>query len=459
MPSLGGFPAAVGGRDYPSTTFMLPPYTYRQPPSQPRGFPTVNAITTDSDAISHHSHSSSLGTVATTVFDPSPACSTPGSHPCATTTSAAMQRFMDSELVRARQNGELPRTTASPLNAEITLEDYGHLSRLREARGDVSLPAPDRWRSLRVDVERRIRERDAREREEMDEHVAARRIGRYLHAVGRECGAYETLSPTTTTTTTAATTPATTPRSSFIFDEGGASNVRDCADKFLNMDLDKLGEEIFHIVEQAADSTLAETTGAQRAHNDEHGRLLESQRRQSQDILLRQHELADRQQALLQRHEELLAANMAMLSGVTGGLSRLSVGQPAASVDWPVSDSAYLQPRDPRQEFIRTQHQQQQQQQDQQRHWLRPYQRQHRCDRRQFEHKQQQQQLPQLPATVRPSHRTDSGTTTDVEALTEAMAMHVHAQDGSFRAETSPRSGSKRTLRRRIYGRLRPSRD
>ncbi|KAI9903288.1 hypothetical protein N3K66_002640 [Trichothecium roseum] len=367
-----------------------------------------------------------------------------------------MQRFMDSELVRARQNGELPRTTASPLNAEITVEDYGHLSRLREARGDVSLPAPDRWRSLRVDVERRIRERDARQREDMDEDVAARRIGRYLDAVGRECGAYEALSPitTTTTTTAAATTPATTPRSSFTFDDGGTS-VRDCADKFLSMDLDKLGEEIFHIVEQAADSTLAETSGAQRAHNDEHGRLLESQRRQSRDILLRHHELADRQQALLRRQEELLAANMAVLSGVTGGLSRLSVGLPAASVDWPMSDSVHLQPRDPRQGVIGTQ----QQQQQQQRHWLRPSQHQNRRDRLQLEHKQQQQQLPQLPATIRPSHRADGGTTTDVEALTEAMAMHLHAHDASFRAETSPRSGSKRTLRRRIYGRLRPSRD
>jgi hypothetical protein len=143
--------------------------------------------------------------------------------------------MMDTELFRARHNGELPRTTSSPTNTRTTIEDYGYLTQLREARGDVSGPATDSYNRLRVEIARRIHERDSYSDDEEVKKEAARRVNHYLRSVQQEQVLFDMVSSSASSETL---TPPDSPR----------------------LDVETFGQELLSVVEQAADQTIINAT-------------------------------------------------------------------------------------------------------------------------------------------------------------------------------------------------------
>lgn len=93
---------------------------------------------------------------------------------------------MNKELVDARQKGEMPKTKASPLDEDALTEDYASLLQLREARGDMRQPPTEEYTKARVDIARRIKERDDRSDKESQDREAQRRVHDYLYSARRE---------------------------------------------------------------------------------------------------------------------------------------------------------------------------------------------------------------------------------------------------------------------------------
>jgi hypothetical protein len=93
---------------------------------------------------------------------------------------------MNKELVDARQKGEMPRTKASPLDEDALTEDYASLLQLREVRGDMRHPPTEEYTKARVDIARRIKERDDRSDKESQDREAQRRIHDYLYSAKKE---------------------------------------------------------------------------------------------------------------------------------------------------------------------------------------------------------------------------------------------------------------------------------
>ncbi|KAJ4197502.1 hypothetical protein NW755_000200 [Fusarium falciforme] len=104
---------------------------------------------------------------------------------CSTYPADQLQ-MMASQLAEARRNGEFPTTKASPMDVDATIEDYQALTRLRQLRGNPMCPAPEAYNHLRIEITRRIRERDALSGEDETEGAAARRVDTYLQAVQHE---------------------------------------------------------------------------------------------------------------------------------------------------------------------------------------------------------------------------------------------------------------------------------
>ncbi|SPO05747.1 uncharacterized protein DNG_08434 [Cephalotrichum gorgonifer] len=100
-------------------------------------------------------------------------------------------RAMADIVAQARNASELPPTQSSPLDAQVIIEDYTLLSRLRLARGDPALPPPKEYTNLRVEAARRIRERDAGLENEECRREASKRVESYLRVVGQEKRFYE----------------------------------------------------------------------------------------------------------------------------------------------------------------------------------------------------------------------------------------------------------------------------
>jgi hypothetical protein len=144
-------------------------------------------------------------------------------------------RMMDTELFRARHNGELPRTTSSPTDTRTTIEDYGYLTQLREARGDVSGPATESYNQLRVEIARRIHERDSYSDEEEVKKEATRRVTHYLRSVQQEQALFDMVSSNAFSETL---TPPESP----------------------HFDVETFGQELLSVVEQAADQTIINAT-------------------------------------------------------------------------------------------------------------------------------------------------------------------------------------------------------
>ncbi|EEU45852.1 uncharacterized protein NECHADRAFT_78768 [Fusarium vanettenii 77-13-4] len=104
---------------------------------------------------------------------------------CSTYPTDQLQ-MMASQLAEARRNGEFPTTKASPMDVDATIEDYQALTRLRQLRGNPMCPAPEAYNHLRIEITRRIRERDALSGDDETEGAAARRVDTYLQAVQHE---------------------------------------------------------------------------------------------------------------------------------------------------------------------------------------------------------------------------------------------------------------------------------
>ncbi|KAI6779839.1 uncharacterized protein J7T54_003763 [Emericellopsis cladophorae] len=154
-------------------------------------------------------------------------------------------RIMDNELVRARQNGEMPRTSASPLDKQAMIEDYGYLTQLREIRGDVTAPAPDTYKTLKVEIARRIQERDSTSNDEGMRQEAARRINSYLKSIEKERDFFDAATASTPRTPSAS----------------GSQCSRSCnSTRSSQVDGETIGEEIFSIVGEVADQTIHDAT-------------------------------------------------------------------------------------------------------------------------------------------------------------------------------------------------------
>ncbi|KAH7015285.1 hypothetical protein EDB80DRAFT_679221 [Ilyonectria destructans] len=143
-------------------------------------------------------------------------------------------RGMATELECARDNGEFPNTTASTMDTQAVIEDYERLMRLRQSRGNLSLPAPESYKQLRVEIARRIMDRDASQEDTKTDAEAARRVSSYLRSVQQEQRYFD-----------AANT---------MLQRRGVSNPT-------QLDLDNVSEELCSIVEQTIEQTISDATG------------------------------------------------------------------------------------------------------------------------------------------------------------------------------------------------------
>ena len=122
------------------------------------------------------------------------------------------------------------------MDVSSVLQDFGFLTRLREARGDPSAPAPERYTHLLVEVTRRTQERDSALDEAETRREAARRVNNYLRSIEQERYFYD------------AATAATSPKSSSSASSSAHSPV----------DAETFSEEVLSIVENVADQTLSD---------------------------------------------------------------------------------------------------------------------------------------------------------------------------------------------------------
>ena len=191
-----------------------------------------NALITPPDTLRHSaSHESfEVGSVSMTVTSD-------------VSLSASDIRSMAHELSEARQSNEIPRTSSSPLDAQVTVEDYGFLIRLREQRGNHSTPVTDAYKQLLVEFARRIKERDFVLDEKAVKAEAARRVSNYISNLEHERFVYDT----------ATSSPSSPPAS-----VNGSLSSR--------IDAETFSEEVLSIIEQVADQTLLDATEPLRHH-------------------------------------------------------------------------------------------------------------------------------------------------------------------------------------------------
>ncbi|CAH0040944.1 unnamed protein product [Clonostachys solani] len=204
---------------------------------------------------------------------------------------------MNHVLAQARQRGDLPITTSSPTDVQAVIQDYGYLTRLREARGDVRRPPPTTYTELRVEVARRIKDRDSSRDDEESLQEAKRRVHHYLNTVGTEKRFFDANSHT-----------AERPSSA-------RSNI------------ESFGESILSIVGQAADQTMVDAAEPLRfnvqqlrAHTSECDKLLNHQ----QDLVRALSAMINPQARAIQTSGE----NLALLTGIVTHLSHFAMNLP-----------------------------------------------------------------------------------------------------------------------------------
>ncbi|KAK2047540.1 hypothetical protein LZ31DRAFT_139066 [Colletotrichum somersetense] len=93
---------------------------------------------------------------------------------------------MRDTLQQARRTGEFPKTTALPEDAQTIVEDYQHLQRLRNARGDPALPPSDNYNILKVDIARRIKARDEAHQGESNLQEMDHRVQNWMNSINKE---------------------------------------------------------------------------------------------------------------------------------------------------------------------------------------------------------------------------------------------------------------------------------
>lgn len=270
---------------------------------------------------------------------------------CGTAYPVGQIRVMATELQFARDNGEFPNTTASAMDTRAIIEDYERLMRLRQSRGNQSLPASEAYKQLRVEIARRILERDASHDDTKTDAEAARRVSSYLRSVQQEQRYFD-----------AANT---------MLQRRGVSNPT-------QLDLDNVSEELCSIVEQTIEQTISDATGPLRLnvgnlHNetadfkdqnnalgrqiDMHYRVLEQQTRtnsallsmfepQSRNISMTTENIqattaqlttatkniqaSERQLAISTKNSQAMEDQLAVAAGLTNVLSQVVMNLPGA---------------------------------------------------------------------------------------------------------------------------------
>ncbi|OHW99817.1 hypothetical protein CSPAE12_01391 [Colletotrichum incanum] len=96
-------------------------------------------------------------------------------------------RGMAQELEHAKKTGEFPKTTAPSEDAQTTVEDYQHLQRLRDARGDPAVhPPPQAYNILKVDIARRIKARDETQEGSLSLQEMDHRVQNWMNSINKE---------------------------------------------------------------------------------------------------------------------------------------------------------------------------------------------------------------------------------------------------------------------------------
>ncbi|OLN91965.1 hypothetical protein CCHL11_01484 [Colletotrichum chlorophyti] len=95
-------------------------------------------------------------------------------------------RVMRDELIQARATGEFPKTTSTVEDPQTIVEDYQHLQRLRDVRGDPSLPPPEKYNIVMVDIARRIKARDEAHGGSAELQQADHRVQSWMSTIEKE---------------------------------------------------------------------------------------------------------------------------------------------------------------------------------------------------------------------------------------------------------------------------------
>ncbi|KAK1998369.1 hypothetical protein LX36DRAFT_634534 [Colletotrichum falcatum] len=95
-------------------------------------------------------------------------------------------RGMRDELQHSRHTGEFPKTTALSEDAQTIVEDYQHLQRLRNARGDPASPPPANYNILKVDIARRIKARDEAQQVSSNLEEMDHRVQNWMNSINKE---------------------------------------------------------------------------------------------------------------------------------------------------------------------------------------------------------------------------------------------------------------------------------
>ncbi|GJC85714.1 hypothetical protein ColLi_08552 [Colletotrichum liriopes] len=93
---------------------------------------------------------------------------------------------MSDILLQARNTGEFPKTTAPSEDAQTIVEDYRHLQRLRDARGDPALPPPENYNVLKVDIARRIKAREETHAGSSNLQEMDHRVQNWMNSINKE---------------------------------------------------------------------------------------------------------------------------------------------------------------------------------------------------------------------------------------------------------------------------------
>ncbi|KAK7453698.1 hypothetical protein CaCOL14_000889 [Colletotrichum acutatum] len=89
-------------------------------------------------------------------------------------------------LTQARRTGEFPNTTSSVEDPQTIVEDYQYLQRLRDARGNPSLPPTETYNILRVDIARRIKARDEAHGTPANFQEVDHRVQNWMSSINKE---------------------------------------------------------------------------------------------------------------------------------------------------------------------------------------------------------------------------------------------------------------------------------
>jgi hypothetical protein len=97
-------------------------------------------------------------------------------------------RVMADTVDKARRTGELPASKASLEDTHVIVQDYKFLTLLRAARGNPSAdnPPSEKYHALRVDIARRIKDRDDDMDDDAARAIAADRVTKFKRVVSQE---------------------------------------------------------------------------------------------------------------------------------------------------------------------------------------------------------------------------------------------------------------------------------